>query len=377
MNFDDFNNIIVTLDKFKVDNDFILDVHNNHEYNKLIIEYYKKLIEEEGSISKKYGSYLSLSKINDLEKCNKFWFIDRYDSNCIKDFTGTFLCHDKFCSNCKKVKQAVRMSRYIDFIKQYKENLYHCVFTIPNCTGIDLRNTLIKMNKSFRKLMRIIQGNYACFIDFKKYQYLACLRSLEITFCDDIYHPHFHCAFVFKNLDLEKNIVNKYSYSNKSNNIKLFSEFEIILQKLWYMIYNNIALTKKNFDDLECGYSCMVDKFFDDDYMELFKYMTKSTDEQDKLLTYDNFKTLYFATYRFKQIQGYGLFYNITDDDITQDEIDKVYSNIKLFLNSDENPILTSEMPFDLLNDKNYLLISRKKIYQYLKLINNTETKDK
>lgn len=365
----DFEDLLINFENFEVNNDFIMDIHNNHEYNKIIVEYYKRLIEEQGSVLLKFGSMIPLSKVHELENCNKFWNIDIYQKNCIKDYVGTYLCRDKFCNNCKKVKQAVRMSRYIDFIKEYKDNLYHCVFTVPNCQGVDLYTTLRKMIKTFRKLIRIIRGNYRCFVNFKKYNYLACLRSLEITFKEDIYHPHFHCAFVFKNLDLEKNIVNKYSYSNKSNEIRLFSEFEILLQKLWYMLYNDISITKENFDNLDCGYSCMVDKFRDDDYMELFKYMTKSTDENDNLLTYDNFKTLYFATFGIKQIQGYGLFYNIKDDDITQDEIDSVYVSIKNFLNSDEKPIMTSEKPFDLLNDNNYLVISRKKIYQYLKEI--------
>ncbi len=47
----------------------------------------------------------------------------------------------------------------------------------------------------------------------------------------------------------------------------------------------------------------MCEKFNRKDYAELFKYMTKETDENDNILTYDNFVTLYEATYHVKQIK--------------------------------------------------------------------------
>ena len=117
----------------------------------------------------------------------------------------------------------------------------------------------------------------------------------------------------------------------------------------------------------------MCDKFKEGDYAELFKYMTKSTDEKDNILTYDNFVTLLESTYNFKQIQGYGCFYRINDEDL-EEEIEKYYCSIKEFLSSYEKPIETFERPIDLLQDKNFTLISRKKIYQYL---NSDELKEK
>lgn len=359
---------------FKVDDDFILDNCNNVEYNKIIVNYYKKMLDEGSSELKKFGSFIPKSKIYDLEHCNKYWDINIYHSNRIKDFVGAYTCKDKFCNNCKKLKQAVRMSRYIPEIEKYRDNLYHIVFTVPNMIGKDLHFSLKKMKKAFRDLMRIIRGNYRCFIDFSRYGWLGNIRSLEITFVEDLYHPHFHCGFVFKNLELDKKYTNCYSYSNKSDKIRKFSEFEIILQKLWYMLYNNISITKENYDKIDVGYSVMCDKFRDNDYVELFKYMTKATSEKDKLLTYENFKTLYWSTYRIKQIQGYGCFYMIKDDDITQEEIDKVYADIQFFLDSDECPENKAINPKDLLYDKDYLLISRKKIYQYLKLTKNQKS---
>src|SRR3712207_6917428 len=60
------------------------------------------------------------------------------------------------------------------------------------------------------------------------------------------------------------------------------------------------TLFRSNIDDLENGFSCIVDKFPEDDFAELFKYMTKDKDEEGNILTYDNFKTLYEALYRVR-----------------------------------------------------------------------------
>lgn len=372
---DEFNDILITPEHFKVDKEHIKNTIDNVAYNKIIIEYYKRLSDElaPGKKNKNLPRFMSVSlisdyKINSIEKCNNYWFIDRYDKNLIKDFVKTNLCKDKFCNNCKKVKQASRMLKYIPELEKYKDNLYHLTLTVPNVNGCDLKNIIKKMSRGFKQLIRYIDGTKELtFIDFKKYKYRGAIRSLEITFKKDIYHPHYHCAFVFKNLKLDKKYKNNYSidyYKNRED--RLFSEFEIIIQKLWYLIINHITINKENFDNLELGYSCNCDKFNENDYAELFKYMTKETDENHNILTYDNFKTLYFATKLIKQIQGYGCLYMVNDDHVL-DEVNQIYCGIKDMLNEDEKPINTFEQLIDLLNDNEYTIISRKKIFNYLK----------
>lgn len=371
-----FNDCCISFstDNFVVDKDYLENVHNNNVYNNIIIDYYKRLQFEYNSnlsdSSKKIkgSNPISDSIIENIKKCNKHFTIDRYDYNMVKDFIRTDLCHSKFCNNCKKVKQACRMSRYIPELEVYSDRLFHIIFTLPNCCGSDLKFTLKKMSLSFKKLIRYLNGNKKLsFIDFSKYGYLGSIRSLEITFKGDLYHPHYHCAFVFDNLNLDYSIENIYShdlYGNKD--LRLFSEFEIILQKLWYMCLNDIDITKDNYNQIDLGYSVLCNKFKDNDYAELFKYMTKETDEVNNILTYDNFKTLWYSTYAIKQIQGYGIFFRITDSDLSS-EIDFIYEDIVNFLNSDEKPVRFRQSTFELLTDNNYTLISRKKIYQYLR----------
>ena len=80
----------------------------------------------------------------------------------------------------------------------------------------------------------------------------------------------------------------------------------------------------------------------------------------------DNFKTLYFALYRVRQIQGYGCFYNVKDDDSIINEVDALYEVYIELLKAKENPLEVSQTPEELLNDDS-MIISRKKIYSYLK----------
>lgn len=362
-----FSDIIITPENFEVTKDYLLKVHNNNNYNNVIIDYYKRYNEE--TKSNNY-SRISSYKINRISNCNKFFQIDRYDYNQVKDFKRTNLCHDKFCNNCKKMKQAARMSKYIPELSKYNDKMYHLTLTIPNISGKELKSTLKKMSKSFSRLMDYIKcKEKKSFLSdyFKKLGYIGAIRSLEITFKDDSYHPHYHCALSFSNLELNKTIRNNYSVDYyKGREDRLFSEFEIIIQKLWYLLINNQKITRENFNSLELGYSCICDKFDDNDYIQLFKYMTKETDEKNNILTYENFKILYESTFDMKQIQGYGKFYNINDVGLDE-EVDKMYADIVCFLQNEEKPIEIFERPIDLLNNNHYTLISRSKVYQYLK----------
>ncbi len=57
----------------------------------------------------------------------------------------------------------------------------------------------------------------------------------------------------------------------------------------------------------------------------------------------------------------------MVNDNNIFDEVDKIYCCIKDILNNDEKPIEIFESLIDLLNDNEYKIISRKKIYNYLK----------
>lgn len=351
------------LSQIQIEKNYICEIINHKEYNEVIIKYYKRL---QGEMDIPLGN-----QIDNISNCNSWWILDHYKQQKVKDFKKTSLCKDKFCNNCKKVKQASRMAKFVPTIEELAKDksIYHMVLTVPNCNGADLNDTIrAKIFKSFKRLNRYLNEDLKIKnLDLSKYGYQGAIRSLEVTFDKDDYHPHLHCIIALdKPLEDNRYIKNTYSRSRK-NGFRKFTDFEILIQKIWYLLNNSERVTKKAIDNLDLGYSCTIDPIDESSLFEVFKYMTKGTDEKKNILTYDNFKTLYFALYRVRQIQGYGCFYNIKDDDSLIDEVDDLYNIYIQILQAKENPVEVCETPQDLLLDNKNIIISRKKIYNYLR----------
>ena len=350
--------------EIQVSKEHLKNVINNNDYNKTIIGYYE-------SLQKEYPLVNFSTNIESISNCNSWWLLDFYRNQGVKDFKRTNLCKDKFCNNCKKVKQASRLAKFMPMIEDLSKDkyLYHMVLTVPNCNGDDLKDVIRdKIFKSFAylidylKIKKKIKG-----LDFEQYSYSGAIRSLEVTYRRDDYHPHLHCIIALeKPLDDNRYIKNTYSRSRK-NGYRKFTEFEILIQKIWYLLNTGERVTKKAIDNLELGYSCTIDPIDESSVYEVFKYMTKATDEKNNILTYQNFKYLYFALYRVRQIQGYGCFYNFKDDDSIIEEVDYFYNKYIEELQKQENPVEVCETPQDLLLDNQNLIISRKKIFNYIR----------
>ena len=381
----------------QITNDFINEVVTNNGYNSIIIDYYKRLAIEESDITTvkkeftdkngvKYFKEIPKedldlddldisSKVKAIDNCNSIWTLDKYELQKVKDFKRTNLCKDKFCNNCKKVKQASRMSQFVPQLKKLEEeyDLFHVTLTVPNVNGHDydkLMSTIKTMFDSYRKLNHyLLEIKSIKDISFtKKYGYVGSIRSLEITYKNDSYHPHLHCIFAMrKGLKLSKRFTNTYSNSKKNGKRK-FSQFEILIQKIWRLTNEGIKVTKKSIEDLEIGYSCSVDKIEEKHYYEVFKYMTKSnSDDDEDFMTYDNFKVLYYSLKSVRQIQGYGILYNLKEKENYEQLVEEKYNEIIEYLQQKEAPVKVMEAPEDLLKQNDYTIISRKKIFSYLR----------
>lgn len=362
----------------------LLSVLKNLDYNVLVGSFYERLISEcESSLV----SVLE-NKLERLKNCNSLWELDFYKESGVKDFLRTNLCRDKFCNNCKKVKQASRMVKFMPEIKKVSSDYFlsQMVLTVPNVCGVDLRDTIKLLFKAFSCLMEYfslrkkIKG-----VDFD-IGYVGAIRSLEVTFKDDSYHPHLHVLLVHqKNLG-EKNLVNKYSYDFlNGREMRYFNDFEILIQKLWFILIEDIRevnnaisgfnkrkrITKDRLDKVELGYSCTIDEFKEDDFIELFKYVTKGNGSEhkgeDAIMTYDNFKVLYVALNGVRQIQGYGIFYNVKDDDSLMNEVEDYYRTVIDYLQKKEMPVSVRETVQAVLEDNSYTVISKSRIYSYVR----------
>ncbi|TMV42791.1 hypothetical protein FE783_36885, partial [Paenibacillus mesophilus] len=323
--------MIEFLKQIEMDFQYLNSVATNIDYNESILDYYavlqaemrglqqdldpavkwsRLLLEEkpfDGPLHKLHAEMKAeekkvYRKLDTMSRCNQKWYLDVYQDARIKDFKKTHLCKDKFCNNCKKVKQASRMQRFIPEIEAFKDHKkIHLVLTLPNCSGPDLPDTIKLIFTKFQKLTEYLSGTKKIKgIDIHNWGYNGAVRSLEVTYKKHSYHPHLHVLLVMdKRFELgKKQHVN--SFSKKYGKVqRMFSDKEILIQKIWYLLLNSIKVTKQAIHDLEIGYSSMMDEFKEGDYHELFKYMTKGngseTGEAEGLMTYDNFKTLYFA----------------------------------------------------------------------------------
>lgn len=341
---------------------------DNKRHNKLIIDYYDRLAMEYEGLSDTI-----LSRQHRLDNCQSYWLLDQYTQLKIRDIKKISLCKDKYCSNCKKVKQSYMLNRYYDLIND-QEHIYHMVLTVPNCKGVDLKDTIDKINKSFYMLTRYLRGDKKIKgLDFGFLGYKGVIRSLEVTYQGDSYHPHLHVIISGDgNVIDDKVIVNKYSYSYNKLNRK-FCNFEILIQKIWYMLVQGIRVTKKAILELDVGYSCIIDPVREEDYLEIFKYVVKNTDEQGNLMSYEQFKTLYFALHRKKQIQGYGCFYNIKDN-TDLELIGETYEKLIAELQKKEKPLLNLTKSIEaLVLDNGFKYISKYNFSMYEDLLKDDD----
>jgi hypothetical protein len=340
-----------------------VNVSVNAAKNREIIDYYQLMAVV--AVRKKTPRRevdVILSRKKRMENCNKFWQMEVYENSKVKLLLRTFLCRDKFCYNCKRVKQLVQKRRFLPLMEQYSNSLYHVTLTVPACAGEALGDVLRQMARCFKILVTYLNGNKKISgLDFMAYGFKGGIRSLEIDYDGDVYHPHYHVAAVFDNPVVveQKSIENKFSMSGR----RLFSEFESILQRMWWLLMNGQRLSYANITSKSAEddrYSCVMDSFHPDNYGVLFDYMTKIRSEKDDLMEYENFTTLYHALNGLRQIQGYGTFYNVKAAEDDQDYTEQEYRDIADYITSQEQPKDAYEPVSRLANDTTYTVIRSK-----------------
>lgn len=298
--------------------------------NNEISDFYKTMAEEQNS-----ETFQNRSEA--VKQCYRFWDVDYYRQQRIKDVKRITRCRDKFCCNCQNSEARKREGKYTVVLDELRKrfDIYHVVLTVPNCKGNALSSTLDAMYAKFPYLIQYLQGKRkANDINFAKFGFVAAVRALEVTHkrisYDIEYHPHFHCLFLFrKGLDKERRNKNEFSFSNGKFR-RNFSDNEIFFQKIWYLLYNGNRLTKSALSNLKQGYSVTMDIPEKGHYHQVFKYVLGGNFKKgEPLFDYEVFKTLYNALYRRKMIQGYGILNKYKfDEDISDAEIDEIYSAI-------------------------------------------------
>lgn len=369
------NNIYLDLNNsLRLTDEFFLSVQQKRYLNEQYADYYQRLYEETNNDT--------LANISQrVMNCNYFWYGDDYPMQRVFDVKRVSLCHDKFCANCQHLKQAVRLMKFTPLFENLRNDysMYHLTLTVPNVNGIKLKSTISDMYNAFKKLIRYLSGDAKIRgVDFSQYGYAGAIRCLEITMNLSEYHPHIHCLLLLKkDLQLTQYIKNKYSYSNGVL-VRMFSDLEIAIQKIWCLAFNGLRVDLKSIDNVPDGYSCTLDEVNNNEWHEVFKYVTKLSNNGNVYPDYEQFKTLYYALYNRRIMQSYGVLYGIDfDDDTADDEVLEQYTIIQQKLQAVEEPTNDwlyniNDISHDVI-DGRLTVISKKNVTKYLNELAETE----
>ena len=357
-------------------------IRKNAVIAKYYREYGKEVLEAEGAhepfeLSDKGLKLWTACRTSaeNMPKCCGIWEIDEYKSQKVKDVIKTNLCRNRFCDNCQNVLSIKRDRKYAPYLDELSKDydVYFITFTQTNCYAEELLGCVNKMFYNFGYIVRLFAGNAKIKgYDFLKYGFIGGIRAIEITKNEDegTFHPHFHCLFALRKGqrladEAKRKHINRYSFNNedvkKSHKKKeageeekprKFSDFEILLQKVWRLRYDGVRVTAKNIEELPIGYSVVCERCnpnAGNRYKDVFKYATKGifkTGDDDKIsIGNEDFKALFPALLGRRVIQGYGVL-NAIDFEASEAEAEKQereYMEILAKLRAVEAPRRTYE----------------------------------
>jgi len=373
----------------EIELEYVQKIYERVKYISPVIAGYIERAENEGLIKvpKPNMFYEESSKplSQRVGECSKLWFFEHYRMQRIKDLQKLNLCKNKFCPNCQKMMQASRLLRFGPVLNEVAQDydLYHITHTIPNMSADKLSEGIDTLFKVYKRFHEYLSGKIRIKgLNFAQYGYKGSLRALEVTYNSELaflgqeYHPHLHSIIVLKkDLTFEGETVNKFSY-RKGKLDRTFSNFSVLLQKIFYLIANNERVTLKNIEAVELGYNSVLVKIEKNKYYEIFKYAVKGFSQDKKIMTYDQFITLYFAMFKRRTIQGYGNLFRLQPDDSIDESMDEEYNHYIEKLKIIEDPVSTSqtiEQVNDALQRGFCLYISRKSIHKLHRQIEKHE----
>jgi hypothetical protein len=164
-------------------------------------------------------------------------------------------------------------------------------------------------------------------------------------------------------------VYKRQSYDKYTGRVTPFSDFEILLQKLWFLIMNGQRVTAKAIDALDLGYSCWFKKILPHESHEVFKYIVKP--DHETVMTPEIFRDLSDGLENVRGMQTYGVFhkYKLESEEI-DDSFNPLYDVIVSALNRIEAPVDCGESPTTVRDNivaKNCLYISRRSIRSFIR----------
>lgn len=367
-------------EQFVVPHDYFQSISDRIRYNETVASLYEQLGDSEND-GQLFQDYSFERHAGAIRSCGNYWQSQYFRLQQVKDIQRVNLCHDKFCYNCQSLLASQRLMKYTPILDSLwgQYTLCHVVFTYVNPKPSGLFLVVNRMFDHFKHLTRIFSGNIpVAGMDFYKYGYAGVVRCFEVTFNEEkrTFHPHFHCIFLFrKGITFPGHNLRKFSFDKYGKKAAhYFSDFEILLQNIWYLLMNDIKVTKKAIEELKEGYSVWMEPLEKGRYQEIFKYACKGTFEVGvgMILSLDEFRYLHKSLFRKHVIQGYGILRNFKDDDaaIVDYESFNLYLKVIKRLSSVEESIGVSEYLQEVLAEKNCRYISKsnfRRMYYYIR----------
>lgn len=306
------------------------------------LKYYwlSKVLEKEGLTA--YSEKMNRRGEN-LLNCMDVWWWNAYRTNKVLDLQKVNRCKNtRFCPNCRTFELSKFFHHFGKIYSKHIRDRYNpflLTLTIPNVKGEELSETITKLYDSFNRFFKALNqeiGQGKKGYKDRLMTFDGGLRVLEITYNSEnnTFHPHLHCLMLSEEYDKElfdKKYCGEYSYKRESYN--MYSELDLHLQKIWYMCYNKIRLTKKNYDNLTEKYLVDIKEIDEGGIYEVIKYTFKDTDVQSNYV----FKTLVMALENRRIRQGFGVLKGLKCEDIEDGEMQNIEDY--LLIDKDENPI--------------------------------------
>lgn len=366
------------IERFVIPKKHFQDVNDRVIYNDSVAVLYDRFFDEQEG--QRYIDWSFHYRASSLRACGQFWKLNYYRLQQVKDIQSVGCCRDKFCFNCQVYLASQRLAKYSSILDELSERytICHVVVSVPNSVPEALLPLLDKMYDKFKHLTRFFSGNAKIKdIDFSKYGYAGAVRSLEVSVneFERTFHPHFHCIFLFrKGIRFEGKNPNVFSYDKyHMKKYRYFSDFEILLQKVWYLLMNDIPVTKKAIEDLQEGYSVYCERAKKGKYHEVFKYACKGAFKKGvgMILEPEDFCYLFKALHNRRMIQGYGLLHNFKDEEgeLIEQESIELYNEFIKKLSKFENPVSVCEKLKEILSEENCRYISKsnfRRLFYYM-----------
>lgn len=160
------------------------------------------------SYNKKFERYAERTKT-----CSEFLVyanrLDLENGELVKKLTNANFCRVRLCPVCQWRRSLMWQARFYDAIPQIMEQYkgYRFLFltlTVKNCPVTELSNTLVTMNKSFRKMLK-----YKALDSWQGW-----LKTTEVTrnAQTNEAHPHFHILVMVKPSYFKKDYIKQYEF---------------------------------------------------------------------------------------------------------------------------------------------------------------------